>query len=67
MDGSEAERAERALPETEETADEAQAEANRASDGLRDQIAALRKQVRDAQDTLRDHERRRDENRTFKR
>ena len=36
------------------------------AEGLRDQIAALRQQVKDAQETLRDHQRRR-EGRSFKR
>jgi hypothetical protein len=66
MDGSESERA----PQTEPTADDAskaQAEAEAASGGLRGQIAALRKQVKEAQETLRDQERRRDEGRSFKR
>jgi hypothetical protein len=54
MDGSDSEQAR----ETDGAIDEA----DRASDGLRGQIAALRKQVKDAQDTLRDHERRREEN-----
>lgn len=35
-----------------------QVEANEAAAGLRGQIAALRQQVREAQDTLRDHKRR---------
>jgi hypothetical protein len=59
------------MPEPETAADEAnekaEAEATAASDGLRGQIAALRKQVKDAQNTLRDQERRRGESRTFKR
>jgi hypothetical protein len=68
MDGSESERA----PQTEPTADDAskaqaEAEAEAASGGLRGQIAALRKQVKEAQETLRDQERRRDEGRSFKR
>ena len=69
MDGSEAERAHAAAPETDQDRanEEAQAEATRASSGLRDQIAALRKQVRDAQDALRGQDRRKDEGRTFKR
>lgn len=46
---------------------DAQSEGDRASEALREQIAALRRQVKDAQDTLRDHERRRDEGRSFKR
>lgn len=48
-------------------ASDQQSEADRASEDLRGQIAALRQQVKDAQDTLRDHERRREEGRTFKR
>ena len=70
MDGSEPERAPEASQESDEmrTGDDAQAQADRASDGLRGQIAALRQQVRDAQDALRGQEqRRKDENRTFKR
>lgn len=47
-------------------ADQAHTEADRAAEGLRGQIAALRQQVKDAQETLRDHQRRR-ETRTFKR
>jgi hypothetical protein len=43
------------------TPDERQAQ--HAADNLRGQIAALRQQVRHAQDTLRDHERRRREGR----
>ncbi|MFC3069429.1 hypothetical protein [Phenylobacterium soli] len=39
---------------------ENQAEADRAAEGLREQIAALRQQVRDAQETLRDHQRKRE-------
>lgn len=39
---------------------EAEAKADRAAEGLRDQIAALRQQVRDAQETLKDHQRRRE-------
>lgn len=42
-----------------------EAQANQAAGGLREQIAALRKQVKDAQDTLRDHHRRQ-EGRSFK-
>lgn len=39
---------------------EAEAHADRAAEGLRGQIAALRQQVRDAQETLKDHQRRRE-------
>lgn len=42
-------------------------EAQEAADGLKGQIAALRARVQDAQDTLREHERRKRETRTFKR
>lgn len=42
------------------TPDERQAEAQDAAEGLRGQIAALRQQVRDAQDTLRGHQKRRE-------
>jgi len=71
MDGSE----QHAAREAEDTNDEGLAAAgqsdpheaaDRASEGLRTQIAALRKQVKDAQETLRDHQRRR-ETRSFKR
>lgn len=66
MDGSDSEEGHEAPAETaaRDAADDA--EANRAAEGLRGQIAALRKQVRDAQDTLRDHKQRQ-ETRTFKR
>jgi hypothetical protein len=67
MDGSESERAPDPETEAETASRKAEAEAAAASDGLRDQIAALRKQVKQAQDALRDQERRRDEGRTFKR
>jgi len=67
MDGSESERAAQTEAQVEEADEKAQAEAEAASDGLRGQIAALRKQVKEAQDTLRDQERRREESRTFKR
>jgi hypothetical protein len=46
---------------------EAHAEADRAAAGLRDQIAALRRRVKDAQDTLREHHRRATETRSFRR
>lgn len=72
MDGSESqaaheaeEAAEEGLPR-QETGSEAHDAADRAAEGLRDQIAALRRQVKDAQQTLRDHQRRQ-ETRTFKR
>jgi ferric-dicitrate binding protein FerR (iron transport regulator) len=65
MDGSESQ----AAREVEATSDEnllqqragteAHDAANRAAEGLKGQIAALRQQVKDAQDTLRDHQRRR--------
>jgi len=42
------------------TPEERQAQAQDAAEGLRDQIAELRRQVREAQDTLRDHQRRRE-------
>ena len=63
MDESEIERAQAAeqIADHEPAPGEAQAEADRAADSLRDQIAALRRQVKDAQDTLRGHERRREE------
>jgi hypothetical protein len=67
MDGSESERVSETDPAADETSRKAQAEAEAASDGLRGQIAALRQQVKEAQDTLRDQERRRDEGRSFKR
>ncbi len=60
QDGPEADRADK------DGQAEAQANADRAAEGLRGQIAALRQQVRDAQETLRDHQRQR-ETRTFKR
>jgi hypothetical protein len=37
----------------EESADSLESQADRASEGLRDQIAALRRQVKDAQESLR--------------
>jgi hypothetical protein len=63
MDGSksEAARGPHEHPGAEMTPDERQAQV--AAEGLRDQIAALRRKVRDAQDTLRDHERQRREGR----
>lgn len=69
MDGSDSDAAGAAdeAPEQEEAGKVAQAEADadRAAEGLRGQIAALRKQVKDAQDTLRDHHHQR-ETRSFK-
>lgn len=53
--------------ESERVEDQAQAEGHRVSKGLRDQIQALRRQVKDAQETLREHKRRADEGRSFKR
>ncbi|THD79437.1 MAG: hypothetical protein E7812_10245 [Phenylobacterium sp.] len=69
MDGSEPERAQEASHDYDQAraGDDAQAQADRASNGLRGQIAALRRQVREAQDALRGHEPRKDEIRTFKR
>ena len=70
MDGSESETAPQgqgATNEAGETDREATHDAaSRAAEGLRSQIAALRKQVKDAQDTLRDQHRRQ-EDRSFKR
>jgi len=40
---------------TDPEASEAQAEAQRAADGLKDQIAAVRARIRDARETLREH------------
>ncbi|MFN3584308.1 hypothetical protein [Phenylobacterium sp.] len=37
------------------TDSEAEAEAQRAADGLKDQIAAVRARIRDARETLREH------------
>jgi hypothetical protein len=45
---------------------EHQGEAQRAADSLRDQIAALRARVKDAQDALRGDQRRHKEPRSFK-
>lgn len=69
MEGSDSPSAKEAQQDEkpERAEDHAQAEGERASEGLRDQIAALRRQVKDAQDTLRDHQRRTDEGRSFKR
>jgi hypothetical protein len=70
MDGSDSQdgatRHDVAEDAAQDTDRKAETEANHAADGLRGQIAALRKQVRDAQDTLRDHKRRQ-ETRSFKR
>jgi len=71
MDGSETQEAQEGLAQnSQDTAPEAREQAShdqasKAAEGLRDQIAALRQRVRDAQDTLRDHKRRQ-ETRTFK-
>jgi uncharacterized coiled-coil DUF342 family protein len=61
MDGSEAEMVRRSDQTAggEMTPEERQAEAQEAAEGLRDQIAALRRRVREAQDTLREHAHRR--------
>jgi hypothetical protein len=70
MDGSEFQAARKAedRPEEDLPPQEGSAEAHdaayRAALELRGQIAALRQQVKDAQDTLRDHKRRQ-ETRTF--
>jgi len=54
-------------PRADQTPDEqGETQAGQAAEGLREQIAALRKQVKDAQDTLRAHHRER-EGRSFKR
>jgi hypothetical protein len=71
MDGADSEEPARAensndAAGAERELDERHAEADRAAEGLRDQIAALRQRVRDAQDTLRKHQRRADERRSFK-
>jgi hypothetical protein len=50
MDGS---RTERISGADEESADSLESQGDRASEGLRDQIAALRRQVKDAQESLR--------------
>jgi hypothetical protein len=44
----------------------AQAEAQRAADGLKDQIAALRARIQDAKRTLKEHVRREREPRSFR-
>lgn len=69
MEGSDSRGAEgpRPVDETGPAQDQTHAEGDRASEGLRDQIAALRRQVKDAQETLRDHKRRTEEGRSFKR
>ena len=70
MDGSESQAAREAEDAPEENLPQQVAGAHDAADraavGLRGQIAALRQQVKHAQDTLRDHQRRQ-ETRTFKR
>ncbi|MCR5875233.1 hypothetical protein LRS10_14170 [Phenylobacterium sp. J426] len=45
----------------------AQAEAQRAADGLKDQIAAVRDRIRQARDALTEQARRENEARTFRR
>jgi hypothetical protein len=42
-----------------------EAEAQRAADSVRDQIAAVRARIRDARDTLGGHNRRQNETRSF--
>jgi hypothetical protein len=42
-------------------------EAQRAADSLKEQIAAVRARIRDAHETLREHARRDEEPKTFKR
>ena len=54
-------------PASEEDVSDAQAQAEHAADGLRGQIAAVRQKIRDAQDTLREHARRENEPKSFKR
>ena len=48
-------------------ASEDHSEAQRAADGLKSQIAAVRRRIRDAQDVLREHARRDKEPKSFKR
>jgi len=66
MDSSDSPAARQGQDTTDEAGDAAHDEAHRAAEGLRSQIAALRKQVKDAQDTLRNHHKRQ-ENRSFRR
>jgi hypothetical protein len=69
MDGSEQHAAREAEDTHEEDRDGqpgAHEAADRAAKGLRNQIKALRRQVKDAQETLREHHRR-SETRSFKR
>ena len=65
MNGSDSEaardRSEDPASSGEAVASDGRTEADRASEGLRGQIAALRQQVKDAQETLRDHGRRRED------
>lgn len=65
MDSSDSQAA-AAAAENSDQADESHYVAHRAAEGLKSQIEALRRQVKDAQDTLRDHKRRQ-EMRSFKR
>lgn len=51
------------MPQLDTASDEAQ----RAADGLKDQIAAVRDRIRKARETLTEHARRERETRTFKR
>jgi len=55
------------IPEGGDGQDGAQDEAQRASDGLKDQIAAVRDRIRQARDALTEHARRENEGRSFKR
>lgn len=54
-------------PEQDEGEPSAQEEAQRAADGLKDQIAAVRDRIREARDALAEHARREKEGRSFKR
>jgi hypothetical protein len=54
-------------PDDAEEQRSAQAEAQRAADGLKDQIAAVRDRIRQARDALTEHARRESEGRTFRR
>ncbi len=54
-------------PHQQADADDSHREAQDAADGLKNQIAALRARVQDAHQTLSEHERRRREQRTFRR